>query len=121
MNKRTLYFARPANMEGSELERDCIKLLLAKWENDTIVFSGDGAHLTAENVVVLPFPDGNWGTDEWNTANEALKHRRRVWVIDPTTRDIRMVSSLPYDKRRLTSGQTLARLYFHDGSLRTQV
>ena len=120
MNKRTLYFARPANIVGTEFEANYIKLLQIKWPGDSIVLTGVGAHLTASNVVILPFPDGKWGTDEWQIASEALdlSSGRYVWAIDPVSRDIRFVQELPKDQR-LTSGQTLARLYFHDGSLRT--
>lgn len=112
MKPRTLYFAHPSNMKGTELEADFIKLLLSKWPDDTIVLTGEGAHLTAEKVVILPFPDGMWGTDEWQIASEVLNQsdERCVWVIDPITRVICTRLTLPYSKR-LTSGQTIARLY----------
>lgn len=119
MKNRTVYFARPANIRDTELEMGYVKLLESKWKGDTIVLSGEGAHLKANEVVVLPFPDGKWGTDEWQIASEVLDLRlgRWVWVIDPASQVIRFVPTMPHDKL-LSSGQTLARLYFHDGSIR---
>lgn len=145
-----LYFAHPINMYYTPLESALLRLLAQKWRGDTIINPSDKVHenevkrlkasdpktnvmpyflalaKTAKNLVVLPFPDGMWGTGVYDEAESVLDLRagKYVWVIDHNevavgslTPTIRFVPVLK-PELRLSVEETRARVRYPDGSTR---